>query len=852
MSKALVVVESPTKARSISSYLGPDVVVESSMGHVRDLPKKELGVDVEHGFRPKYVTSPGKGNQVKKLRAALASAESLYLATDRDREGEAIAWHLTELLKPKVPVRRMVFQEITRQAIRQAFDNPRQLDTALVESQEARRILDRLYGYEVSPVLWRKVKSGLSAGRVQSVAVRLAVERARERIRFVRADYWDILGVFHPLDRPELRFEARLVKVAGRRVAIGRDFTPQGELKSPRTLKLGKPEAERLTSDLADSAFAVEEVKRRPYKRSPSPPYRTSTMQQDASRRLRMQPARTMRAAQQLYENGFITYMRTDSFSISPAAAAAARELIGKNFGDAYLPAKPRAYRTKVKAAQEAHEAIRPAGTNWKTPQQVTAALGEGDASRLYQMIWRQALASQMKDAVGETVSVTLGGTSSAGVKVEFQTQGRTITFPGFLRAYGTASQGYGNRGEGKDKTLPSLSDGDALGTDELTAKDHRTRPPAWYTEASLIRTLEKLGVGRPSTYASIMTTIQDRGYVWSQGRALIPTFTAFAVVSLLEQSFPKLVDYQFTAKMEDDLDRIADRREQPKPWLERFYFGDEGLKSQVDNSLENVDTRLSRRILIGKDGEGEEITARIGRYGPFLLWKETTVSIPDRLPPDELTVEKALEMLAESQTPQDRKILGTDPRSGLEVLALHGRYGPYLQLGETQSGKAKPKRVSLPKDTELGGVSLDEALRWLGLPREVGVDPQSGEKIFARYGRYGPYISKGKTNRTLPEIEQLFTITPEEALQILATAPSRGRNPPLRILGEDPRTGKPVELRDGRYGPYVSDGVTNASLGRTETVDSITVERASDLLETRRQKRAAPKGRGRPRRRRK
>ena len=849
MSKALVVVESPTKARSISSYLGPDVVVESSMGHVRDLPRKELGVDVEHGFQPKYVTSPGKGAQVRKLRAALESAESLYLATDRDREGEAIAWHLTELLKPQVPVRRMVFQEITGQAIRQAFDNPRELDTALVESQEARRILDRLYGYEVSPVLWRKVKSGLSAGRVQSVAVRLAVERARERIRFVRADYWDILGVFHPVDRPDQRFEARLAKVAGRRVATGRDFTSQGALKSPQTLQLGKPEAERLTSELADCVFAVEELKRRPYKRSPSPPYRTSTLQQDASRRLRMQPARTMRAAQRLYENGFITYMRTDSFSISPDAVAAARELVRRKFGENYLPSRPRVYRTKVKAAQEAHEAIRPAGTKWKAPQEVTAAIGEGDASRLYQMIWRQALASQMKDALGETVSVKLGGTSSKGVHVEFQAQGRTITFPGFLRAYGTASQGLDDRKEGQDKTLPPMSEGQALGTHELTAKDHQTRPPAWYTEASLIRTLERLGVGRPSTYASIMTTIQDRGYVWSQGRALIPTFTAFAVVSLLEQSFPKLVDYQFTAKMEDDLDRIADRREQPKPWLQRFYFGDEGLKSLVDNSLENVDTRLSRRILIGEDGEGEEIIARIGRYGPFLSWKETTVSIPDRLPPDELTVEKALEMLAEGNTSQDRKILGTDPRSGLEVLALQGRYGPYLQLGETRSGKAKPKRVSLPKDTELGGVSLDEALQWLGLPRQVGVDPQTGEKILARYGRYGPYISRGKTNRTLPDIQHIFSITTEDALQLLASAPSRGRRAPLRVLGEDPRTGKTVELRDGRYGPYVSDGVTNASLGQADTVDSITTERASDLLETRRHKRGTPKGRGRPRR---
>lgn len=851
MSKALVVVESPTKARSISSYLGPDVVVESSMGHVRDLPKKEMGVDVEKGFQPKYVTSPGKGNQVKKLRAALASAESLYLATDRDREGEAIAWHLTELLKPKVPVRRMVFQEITRQAIRQAFDNPRELDTALVESQEARRILDRLYGYEVSPVLWRKVKTGLSAGRVQSVAVRLAVERARERIRFVRAEYWDILGIFHPVDEPEQRFEAALAKVGGQRVATGRDFTSQGQLKNPKTLQMGKAEAERLTADLTGASFAVTELKRRPYKRSPSPPYRTSTLQQDASRRLGMQSARAMRAAQRLYENGHITYMRTDSVAISPEAVATVRKVIRQSFGDAYLPQKPRSYRSKVKAAQEAHEAIRPAGSVWKTPQEVTAALGEGDPSRLYQMIWRHTVASQMKDAIGETVSATLGGTSSAGVNVEFHAQGRTITFAGFLRALGTPSDRGADGRKGKQKTLPPLAAGQALDTAELTAKDHRTRPPAWYTEASLISTLEKLGVGRPSTYASIMSTIQDRGYVWNQGRALIPSFTAFAVVSLLEESFPKLVDYQFTAKMEGDLDRIADRQEQTKPWLQRFYFGEEGLKSLVDNSLENVDTRLSRRILIGEDAEGEEVTARIGRYGPFLLWKEATVSIPDRLPPDELTVEKALELLAEGRSSQDRKILGSDPRTGLEVLALKGRYGPYLQLGETGRGKTKPKRVSLPKDTELGGVSLDDALRWLDLPRQVGVDPESGEKVYARYGRYGPYLSRGRTNRNLAEIDQLFTITIDEALQILATTPARGRRSVLRVLGEDPRTGKTVELRDGRYGPYVSADGVNASLSPTDTVDSVTVERASDLLETRRKKQTAP-GRGKRSRRRK
>ncbi len=850
MSKALIVVESPTKARSISSYLGPDVVVESSMGHVRDLPQKEMGVDVEQGFQPKYVTTPGKSNQVRKLRTALATADSLYLATDRDREGEAIAWHLTQLLKPKVPVKRMVFYEITPKAIRQAFNNPRELDTALVESQEARRILDRLYGYEVSPVLWKKVKTGLSAGRVQSVAIRLAVERARERIKFVISEYWSILGTFHPVDRPEDVLEAQLTSVGGRPIATGRDFSSLGQLKKPGVLHLGKAEAQRLAGDLADSSWAVKALKKKPYRRSPSPPYRTSTLQQDASRRLSMTPARTMRAAQQLYEKGYITYMRTDSVSISSEATGTARNLIRKRFGDRYLPARPRSYQTKVKAAQEAHEAIRPAGASWKSPQHITAELGEGDPSRLYRLIWGRTVASQMKDARGETVSVTVGGESSSGQEVEFQARGRTITFRGFLRALGEASGPAGDRRESGEKILPPLSPQEELSAGALRAKDHQTRPPAWYTEASLIRTLEKLGVGRPSTYASIMSTIVDRGYVWNQKRALIPTFTAFAVVTLLEESFPKLVDYQFTAKMEDDLDRIADRRERTRPWLERFYFGDDGLQSLVAASLEKVDPRRSRKILIGHDSDGAEVAARIGRYGPYLQWEGQTANIPDRLPPDELTVEKALEMLAEGSSAPDRKILGTDPQSGLEVLALDGRYGPYLQLGETVKGKPKPKRVSLPKETELGGVSLDEALRWLGLPRQIGVDPDSGEKIFARYGRYGPYISCGKTNRSLAEIEQLFSITVEEAVKILASQPTRRGASALRKLGEDPRTGKNVELRKGRYGPYVNDGETSASLGQMDTVDDITVERASDLLEARRRKKKAPRGRRRTTRR--
>ncbi|MDE0234446.1 MAG: type I DNA topoisomerase [bacterium] len=851
MSKALVVVESPTKARNISSYLGPDVEVQSSMGHVRDLPEKELGVDVEGGFQPRYVTSPGKSGQVRKLREALATADSLYLATDRDREGEAIAWHLTQLLKPKVPVRRMVFYEITRDAIRQAFENPRELDTALVDSQEARRILDRLYGYEVSPVLWKKIKTGLSAGRVQSVAVRLVVERARERIKFTSAEFWDLAGDFHPVGKPADRFEAHLGSVDGRRVATGRDFTSRGELKNPKKLQLGQGDAERLVAELADSPFSVTALKQKPYKRSPSPPFRTSTLQQEASGKLRMSPSRTMRAAQQLYENGYITYMRTDSVSVSDEAIATARDLIQSVFGDQYLPSRPRVYKSRVRGAQEAHEAIRPSGMSWKTPQQVTSAIGEGDASRLYQLIWRQAVASQMKDATGESVTVTLGGVSSAGQAVEFESQGRTIAFPGFLKALGSANRAGGDQGKGGLKALPVLSVGQEMRADGLTARDHRTRPPAWYTEASLIRTLERLGVGRPSTYASIMSTIQDRGYVWSQSRALIPTFTAFAVVTLLEQSFPKLVDYQFTAKMEDDLDRIASRQEQTRPWLERFYFGPEGLRAGVETSLEKVDTRLSRKIVIGKDPEGNEIAARIGRYGPYLYWEGQTVSIPDRMPPDELTPEKALEMLAEGKSGGDRKILGTDPGSGLEVLALEGRYGPYLQLGETESGKPKPKRVSLPKGTELGGISLPEALRWLGLPRTVGVDPESGEEVVARYGRYGPYISRGKTNRTLPDIEQLFSITLEEALGVLATPYRRGGSPALRKLGDDPRTGKPLELRDGRYGLYVSDGVTNASLGEKDTPDSITADRASELLERRRQTKGSSKGRSRSRRRR-
>ena len=821
------------------------------MGHIRDLPRSaaeipakakgkdwaRLGVDVENDFEPLYVVPRERRERVKMLKEILAGVDELYLATDEDREGESIAWHLTEALKPKVPVKRMVFHEITQHAIEEAFANPRDLDLRLVRAQEARRILDRLYGYEVSPVLWRKVQQGLSAGRVQSVAVRIVVERERERMAFTSASYWSLEGTFAPVADLEKTFEATLLQVGEQRVATGKDFGADGKPKKD-ILILDQAEATTLGEGLLDSRFEVTSVEEKPFKRSPYPPFRTSTLQQEASRKLRFSSSRTMSVAQRLYENGYITYMRTDSTSLADSAVASARSQITKLYGKEYLFPKPRAYASKVKGAQEAHEAIRPAGDDaFQTPEQVATAVGP-DEARLYDLIWKRTIASQMADAVGVSVSARLAADTGDGRRAVFATSGRTITFPGFLRAYVQGSDDPETELDDKEKVLPPLTEGDALAVQRLEPTGHETRPPARYTEASLVQRLEEEGVGRPSTYASIMTTIQDRGYVWKKGSALVPTFTAFGVVALLEKHFPQLVDYSFTAAMEDDLDRIAAGEEESVPWLTTFYFGDDGLKHKVATRLDEIDPRAVGSIPIGVDGEGNDVVARIGRYGPYVEIDEERASIPDDLAPDELTVEKAVELI-QTQNAGD-KIFGTDPESGLTVYGKTGRFGPYIQLGEVEEGsKEKPRRASLFKTMSLDELSLDTALELLSLPRTVGTDPD-GVEIVALNGRYGPYIQRGSDRRSLESEDQLFTLTVDEALQLLAEPPRRRgqrASGPLKELGPDPVSGKPVTVRTGRYGPYVTDGDVNASLRQGDSPETITIERAAELLAARRER---------------
>jgi DNA topoisomerase-1 len=847
MPKSLVIVESPTKARTISSFLDSEATVESSMGHIRDLPRSaseipknvkeedwaRLGVNVENDFEPLYVVPKERKSQVKKLKDLLAEADELYLATDEDREGEAIAWHLVEVLKPKVPVKRMVFHEITRPAIEEAFEHPRDLDDRLVSAQEARRILDRLYGYEVSPVLWKKVQPKLSAGRVQSVAIRIVVERERERMAFVPAAYWSIEGSFAPGEDLDKTFPGTLLEVDGARVATGRDFDSRGEAKKD-VLVLGQQTATDLAESLRDSEFEVRSVESKPYTRKPYPPFRTSTLQQEAGRKLRYSSSRTMSVAQRLYENGYVTYMRTDSVELSDSAVSASRAQISKLYGDEYLSPSPRKYSGKqAKGAQEAHEAIRPAG-DFLTPEQVAAAVGPDEAA-LYDLIWKRTVASQMADAKGVTVSVRFGATASTGEDALFSASGRTITFPGFLRAY-VQGVDEGADQDDREDILPPLEEGDVLAVERLEPTGHETRPPARYTEASLVQKLEELGVGRPSTYASIMTTIQDRGYVFKKGSALVPTFTAFGVVGLLEKHFPNLVDYEFTAAMESDLDRIASGEENSVPWLASFYFGDDGLKEKVAKRLDEIDPREVNSIPIGTDGDGTEIVARVGRYGPYVERGDERGSIPEDLAPDEVTVDRALELIEEQN--KGDKILGSDPETGLTVYGKTGRFGPYVQLGEQEEGsKEKPKRASLFKTMELDQLGLDDALQLLSLPRTVGTD-EDGVEILALNGRYGPYIQRGDDRRSLETEEQLFTLRAEEALRLLAEPPRRrgqGRSSDLKELGEDPVSGKTVTVKSGRYGPYVTDGEVNASLRKGDSPEKITIERAAELLQARR-----------------
>ncbi len=853
----LVIVESPAKARTISGFLGRGYVVESSIGHIRDLPNNagevpakykgepwgRLGVNVDDGFTPVYVVPRDKKPQITKLKALLKDADELYLATDEDREGEAIAWHLFDELKPTVPVRRMVFHEITPEAIAEAVSNPREIDGDLVEAQEARRILDRLYGYEVSPVLWKKVMSGLSAGRVQSVATRLVVDRERERMAFRSAAYWDLEATFDAGEgKTPQTFPAKLTGLDGRRVAQGRDFTSVGELKGNDVVHLDETRAGALAQALRDESFSVRSVEAKPYRRSPSAPFRTTTLQQEASRKLGYGASRTMQIAQRLYENGFITYMRTDSITLSGTAISAARAQVTELYGREYLPSSPRTYQSKVKNAQEAHEAIRPAGEHFRTPAQTGL---HGDEFRLYELIWMRTVASQMRDAEGRSVSVRIAATATSGEACEFSASGRVITFYGFMKAYVEGHDDPDADRDDRETRLPDLTEGDALTVAELGSAGHETRPPARYTEATLVRELEEREIGRPSTYASILGTILNRGYVYKKGTALVPAWLAFAVVRLLERHFARLVDYNFTAGMEDILDEVAAGRRDSTTELAGFYFGtpeQEGLKTIV-TELGDIDARELSTFEIG-----EGIALRVGRYGPYVEdADEKRANVPEDLPPDELTLEKAKELLANPSGAE--RELGSDPETGRMIVAKNGRFGAYVTevLGDDAPKSAKPRTGSLFASMSLDTITLEQGLTLLTLPRVVGLDPGSGDEITAQNGRYGPYLKKGTDSRSIDSEEQLLTITLDEALAIYAQPKQRGGRAaaaPLKELGPDPVTGTAVVVKDGRFGPYVTDGEINATLRKDDSVETITIERAGELLAEKRAKGPAPKKR--------
>ncbi len=862
-----MIVESPAKARTIASYLGGNYVVESSIGHIRDMPDKaaeipvkyrkepwaRLGVDVDHDFEALYVVHADKKSQVTKLRQALSGADELLLATDEDREGEAIAWHLLEELKPRVPYRRMVFHEITPEAIARAIANPRQVNEGLVDAYQARRVLDRLYGYEVSPVLWKKVMPKLSAGRVQSVATRLIVDRERERIAFRAASYSDLEAEFATKEHGQkdvsepTSFTASLVTVDGRRVAQGRDFTAAGQLRTQDVLHLDAAAAAALAQRLENASFAVASVERKPYRRSPYAPFRTTTLQQEASRKLGFSAKHTMSVAQRLYENGYITYMRTDSATLSQTAITAARKQAAELYGAAYVPDAPRVYASKVKNAQEAHEAIRPAGDSFRTPAQVARDTLSSDERRLYELIWQRTVASQMKDATGESVSVRVAGTSSTGERAEFGASGKVITFYGFLKAYVEGADDPDADRDDRERRLPPLAEADPLDVLRLAPAEHSTRPPARYTEASLVKELEDREIGRPSTYATIIGTILDRGYVFKKGTALVPSYLAFAVVTLLERHFGQLVDYEFTARMEDVLDAIARGETERVPWLRRFYFGTDGEGSDGDGT----GRERGLKSLVGDIGEidardvssfplaDSDIVVRVGRYGPYLERDGERVNVPEDMAPDELTVQRAEDLFNQ---PNADVVLGPDPSTGHVLVAKAGRFGPYVteQLPEDAPASAKPRTASLLKSMALDTVTLDDALRLLSLPRTLG--ELDGEPVTVQNGRYGPYVKKGTDSRSLESEDQLFTLTLAEAKEMFAQPKARGRArtaaPPLRDLGADPATGKPMVIKDGRFGPYVTDGETNASLRKDDEVASITVQRAAELLADRR---AAP-----------
>ncbi len=872
---ALVIVESPAKARTISKYLGAGFAVESSIGHVRDLPsaaaeippevKQEawarLGVNVEEGFAPLYVIPKDKQPHVAKLRKALKGAAALYLATDEDREGEAIAWHLREVLRPKVPVKRMVFDEITKTAITRALNRTRDIDLRLVNAQEARRILDRLFGYEVSPVLWRKIGPKLSAGRVQSVATRLVVERERARMAFVRADYWDVEATLSTGRDGDRSVRAKLVELGGRRVATGKDFDEStGRLRDPKRLMLlGGDDAGRLASALASVPFEVAAIVKKPFTNRPPAPFITSTLQQEAGRKLRFGAQRTMRLAQNLYENGYITYMRTDSTNLSGEALNAARNQITELYGQAYLPDAPRAYASRTKNAQEAHEAIRPAGESFQTPKSLEGVL-DPDAHRLYEMIWKRTVACQMKDAKGERTAVRIRADGGEHGPAVFGASGKTVTFPGFLRAYVEGSDDPEAELGDQERILPPMTEGDTLEPIGVEPLAHATQPPARYTEASLIKELEERGIGRPSTYAAVIQTIQDRGYVWRKGTALVPTFTAFAVVNLLERHLSTLVDYDFTARMENDLDAIANGDREATPWLHDFYFGEPnggdgangadisevGLKALIGSGQEAIDPRAVSCIPLGETPGGELVVVRVGRYGPYIQIgrSDLRASVPPDTLPDELTVDRALDLV--DQSLKGDHMLGEDPATGKAVYVKVGRFGPYVQLGDpelTEKGNikrgGKPKMASLWPTMSVEEITLDQALMLLSFPHEVGTHPETGQVITAQDGRYGPYIKMGDDSRSLESHEQLASITLEQAVALFKQ-PKSGRRRTATVLadiGKHPKTDALIQVKSGRYGPYVTDGEVNATVPRGKDPARVTLDEALELLDAREKK---------------
>ncbi len=851
MARALVIVESVAKATRIQAMLGDDFVVKPSVGHIRDLPQSateipasvkgepwaRLGINPEDHFKPVYVVSRDRTKVVSELRAALKGAEELYLATDEDREGEAIAWHLLEVLRPRVPVKRMVFHEITPAAIERAVRETRDLDTRLVDAQEGRRFLDRLVGYEVSPVLWRAVDKARSAGRVQSVAIRLVCERERERMAFRSARWHDVVATGAVAGG---QFEARVESLDGRALATGKSFDATGRASDASTLLLDEEAAASLATRLVGAPCAVASIAESPRTQRPQPPFMTSSLQIEASRKLRFDPERTMRAAQRLYEQGWITYMRTDSTTLSSEALEAARAQATALYGAAYVAPAPRRYDRSVKNAQEAHEAIRPAGAEFRTLDEAQSALA-GDELAVYELIWKRTLASQMVDARLRQRRVRLRArVAGPDAEVELSASGLTIEFAGFRRAYVEGTDDPEAELADQERILPALAEGDAVDLVATEARDHQTQPPDRYSEATLIKQLEDLGIGRPSTYASIMKTIDRRGYVWKKGKSLVPAFRAFAVVNLLERYFPDLVDYRFTAAMEDDLDAIADGHQELEPWLGRFYFGDAAADSdfarrglhRATAEAGDFDFAAINSVALGVAPDGEPVSVRSGRYGPYLVHGEDRVSIPEATEPDSLTVERALALLA---APSGDRVVGADPASGHEIVLKTGRYGPYVQVDDGSG--AKPKTASLLSTMSPETLTLAEAQSLLTLPRDLGPHPADGEPVLAQNGRYGPYVTWGKESRSVPE-EQILTITLDEALALLAQPKARGRRAaagPLRELGEDPVTHRPVVVRTGRFGPYVTDGESNATLRLGDTPETITLERAGELLAERR-----------------